>query len=191
MLRTLDSQTAARFARGLFAALGVMNLLQRLARPFRKKSLMSSVSVYRRAGSFFVVTQHASGGGEPCIVAGPLEVLTFDVPHEELGAAVFRGLNLTTHNYPYPANQQEWKQVTAPLLSAAKCKSWSAFAKTASDLRVDQLGTKFLVRPSVRGAKEAFYPVAERNHELDAPTAEQLGSLVAGELEFASKRDDA
>jgi hypothetical protein len=152
---------------------------------------MSTVSVYRRAGSFFVVTQHASGGGEPSIAAGPLEMLPIDVPHAELGAAIFRGLGRTTHNYPYPANQQEWKQVTAPLLSAAKCKSWSAFAKTASDLRLDQLDNKIFVHASVRGEKNAFYPVAERNRELQAPTAEQLGSLVAAELEFASKRDDA
>jgi len=168
-----------------------MNLLHRLARPFRKKPLMSSVSVYRRAGSLFVVTQHASRGGEPCIVAGPLEILAIDVPHEELGAALFRGLSRTTHNYPYPANQQEWKQVSAPLLNAAKCKSWPAFAKTASDLRVDQLGTKVVVRPCERGPKNAFYPVVERNRELEAPAAEQLGGLVAAELEFASNRDDA
>jgi len=152
---------------------------------------MSSVSVYRRAGSLFVVTQHGSNGGEPCIVAGPLEVLAIDVPHEELGAAILRCLGRTTHDYPYPANQQEWKQVTAPLLSAAKCKSWAAFAKTASDLRVDRLGTKVIVRPSSRGPKDAFYPVAERNQELEAPAAEQLGGLVAAELEFASKRDGA
>ena len=75
--------------------------------------LKSSVSVYRRADTLFVVTQHASSGGEPSIVAGPLEVLALNVAHEELGAAVFRGLSRTTHNYPYPANQQEWKQVTA------------------------------------------------------------------------------
>jgi len=168
-----------------------MNLLHHLARPFRKKSPMSSVSVYRRAGSLFVVTQHASSGGEPCIVAGPLEVLAIDVPHDELGAAIFRGLSRTTHNYPYPANQQEWKQVTAPLLSAAECKSWAAFAKTASDLRVDRLGTQVVMRPSARGPKHAFYPVAERNQELEAPTAGQLGGLVAAELEFASRRDDA
>jgi hypothetical protein len=168
-----------------------MSIFQRLASSFHKKSRISSVSVYRRGGCFFVVTQHGSDGGEPCIVAGPLEQLSLNVAHEELGAAIFRGLSRTTHNYPYPASQQEWKHVSAPLLSAAKCKSWSAFAKTASDLRVDQVEGRVTVHPSMRGAKNGFYPVAERKQELLSPTAVQLGGLVASELEFAAKRDDA
>ena len=168
-----------------------MNLLKRIASSFRKKSRMSSVSVYRRSGSFFVVTQHGSDGSDPCIVAGPLEELPLAASHEELGAAIFRGLSRTTHSYPYPANQQEWKQVSAPLLSATKCKSWSAFAKLASDLRVDQLDGNVTVQPSIRGLKNAFSPLPERKRQLEAPTAVQLGSLVAAELEFASRRDDA
>jgi hypothetical protein len=168
-----------------------MNILQRLVSPFRKKSRLSSVSVYRRGNSFFVITQHGSDGSDPCIVAGPLEELPLEVAHEELGAAIFRGLSRTTHNYPYPANQQEWKLVSAPLLEAAKCKSWSAFAKRASDVRVDELEGKVTVNPSIRGAKNGFYPNAERKQELTGLTAAQLGRLVASELEFAAKRDDA
>jgi hypothetical protein len=117
--------------------------------------------------------------------------LPLDVSPEELGEAIVRGLDRTTHNYPYPANQQEWRQVTAPLLSAAKCKSWSAFAKAASDVRVDRTTGKVAVQPSMRGPKQAFYPVAERNRELDKPTSAQLGALVAEELDFATRRDDA
>ena len=168
-----------------------MNLLQRLAAPFRRTSRMSSASVYRRAGRIYVVTQHGSGGGDPCIVAGPLEVLATDAPPEALGAAVLRGLSRTTHHYSYPADQQEWKKVTAPLLSEARCRSWAVFAKSASELRVDALDGKIHVRPSRRGERNAFYPVAERDQELTAPTAAQLGELVAAELEFAARRDNA
>lgn len=124
-------------------------------------------------------------------MAGPLEVLPLDVAQAAFGEAILRGLGRTTHNYPYPNTQQEWKQISAPLLSAAKCKSLSAFAKIASSLRVDQLDGRVFVQPSVRGQKYAFYPVTERNQELQEPAAEQLGSVVAAELEFASERDDA
>jgi hypothetical protein len=168
-----------------------MNLLQRIANSFHEKSRVSSVSVYRRAGSYFVVTQHGSNGGDPCIVAGPLDELPLAASHEDLGAAILRGLSRTTHSFPYPANQHEWKQVSEPLLSATKCKSWSAFAKLASDLRVDQLDGRFTVQPSIRGPKNDFAPLPERKQQLEAPTAAQLGSLVAAELEFAARRDDA
>ena len=168
-----------------------MKFLSRLSRFFDAQRRMSSASLYRRDGSFFVVTLHGSGGGDPCIEAGPVEVLPVDTGPGELGEAIIRGLGRTTHNHPYPANQQEWKQVTAPLLSAAGCKTWPSFAKKASNLRVNQMDGKLQVLPSRRDAKGSFYPVAERERQLEVLSAEQLGALVASELEFAFTRDDA
>lgn len=150
-----------------------------------------SVSVYRRGSGLFVVTQHGSFGGDPCIVAGPLEELSIEASPAGIGEAIFRGLKRTTHNYPDPENEQEWKQVTAPLLAAAKCKSWSAFAKAASSLRVDMTGSKVVVQPSQREKSGAFAPVVDRRRAMEAPTAEELGSLVAADLQFAATRDDA
>jgi hypothetical protein len=168
-----------------------MNLIARVAQLFSKKDRMSSVSAYRRAGHYFVVTQHGSGGGDPCIEAGPLEVLPLGGPVTELGEAIFRGLARTTHNYPYPANQEKWKQVAAPLLQAAKCKSWASFAKSSSSVRVNQVADKVHVTPSARDAKGSFFPVVERQQHLQGPSAEMLGCLVAAELEYASTRDAA
>jgi hypothetical protein len=168
-----------------------MKLLSGLSRFLGTRQRMSSASLYRRDGSFFVVTLHGSGGGDPCIAAGPMEVLPVDARPSELGEAIIRGLGRTTHNHPYPATQQEWKQVTEPLLSAASCKSWPSFAKKASSLRVNQMDGKLQVLPCVRDAKGSFYPVAERERHLEVASAEQLGALVAAELEFAASRDDA
>jgi hypothetical protein len=107
-----------------------------------------------------------------------------------IGNAVIAGLGRTTHDFPYPASKEQWAQVTAPLLSASGCKSWSAFAKRASDLRVNQTGEQFHVLPSIR-ERSSFTPVAERELHLDAPSAEELGRVVASELAFAAERDGA
>jgi len=168
-----------------------MKFLSRLSGLFGTQQRMSSASLYRRDGRFFVVTLHGSGGGDPCIAAGPVEVLPVDARPAELGEAIIRGLERTTHNHPYPASEQEWKQVTAPLFGAALCKSWPSFAKKASSLRVNRTEGKIQVLPCARDAKGSFHPVAERERHLEVPAAEQLGTVVAAELEFASTRDDA
>jgi hypothetical protein len=157
---------------------------------FARRQRLRSVSVYLRAGSYFVVTIHGCKGSDPCISAGPVEILPIVSPFEMLGNAVIAGLGRTTHDFPYPANKEQWAQVTAPLLSASGCKSWSAFAKLASDLRVDQTGEQFHVLPSIR-QKSSFTPVAERELHLAAPSAEALGRAVASELAFAAQRDGA
>ena len=168
-----------------------MELLSRLSKLLRKQERMSSVSVYRRTDRFFVVTLHGSGGGDPCIEAGPLAVLNISVEHIDLGNAILQGLARTTHNYPYPANQQEWKRITEPLLRAAGCKSWSSFAKRTSNLRVDKVGNKLHLAPSARDKKGAFFSVTEREQHIEASSADQLGSMVASELDYAATRDDA
>ena len=167
-----------------------MGLFERLGGVIRKRGQTLSVSVSLRSGKYFVVTIHGSDGGEPCISAGPVETLLATSPHEDLGNAILQGLKCTTHNYPYPSTKEQWAQVTAPLLSVAGCKSWSAFAKLASDLRVDQTGEQFRVLPCVR-QKTSFAPVLERELRLNAPTPKELGELVATELAFAAQRDGA
>jgi hypothetical protein len=167
-----------------------MGLFERLVGVIRKRSRTLSVSVSLRAGKYFIVTIHGADGSEPCISAGPVEALSADAPHEGLGNAILLGLKRTTHNYPYPSTKEQWAQVTAPLLSAAGCKSWSAFAKLASDLRVNQTAEQFDVLPCVR-QKSSFAPVLERERRLNAPTAKELGEVVATELAFAARRDGA
>ena len=167
-----------------------MGLLSRLTGLVRKQSPMLSVSVNLRLGKYFVGTIHGCEGGDPCIAAGPVAVLPLAASHEELGAAIVQGLRRTTHNYPYPTNKEQWSQVTAPLLSAAGCKSWAAFAKVASDLRVDQTHEQVSVRPCIR-EKTSFAPVAGREIHLTSPTAQELGAAVAAELTYAAERDGA
>jgi hypothetical protein len=165
-----------------------MGLISRLTGLVSKKRPMRSVSVSLRSGKYFVVTIHGCDGGEPCISAGPVEALPSNASHEDLGNAIVRGLQRTTHNFPYPANKEQWAQVTAPLLSAAGCKSWGAFAKLASDLRVDQREERVHVLPCIR-QKTSFAPVPDRELHLEAPSAHELGRLVATELAFAAERD--
>jgi hypothetical protein len=170
-----------------------MGLISRLAGLVSKQRPMPSVpmrsvSVSLRAGKYFVVTIHGSDGGEPCIAAGPVETLASDASHEDLGNAVVRGLQRTTHNFPYPANKEQWAQVTAPLLTMAGCKSWSAFAKLAADLRVDQRDEQVHVLPCIR-QKTSFAPVTDRELRLEAPSAHELGRIVATELAFTAERD--
>jgi hypothetical protein len=167
-----------------------MGLISRLTGLVGKQRPVRSVSVSRRSGKYFVVTIHGCDGGEPCISAGPVEALASSASHEDLGHAIVRGLQRSTHNFPYPANKVQWAQVTEPLLSAAGCKSWSAFAKLASDLRVDQREEQVHVLPCIR-QKTAFAPVPERELHLEAPSAQELGRIVAAELAFAAERDGA
>ena len=167
-----------------------MKLVARLAGFLNKRQAMRSVDVSLRSGTYFVVTIHGSKGSEPCIAAGPVETLALDAPHQDLGDAIFRGLKATRHDYPYPANQQEWSQVIAPLLSAAGCKSWGTYAKRASSLRVDQTAEQIRVLPCIR-EKTSFAPVAGRELELKAPSAPELGEIIAKELAFAAQRDGA
>jgi hypothetical protein len=167
-----------------------MSLFARLAGLVSKQRPMLSVSVSLRSGTYFVVTIHSCDGSEPCVSAGPVEALPLATSQEDLGNAIIRGLRRTTHNFPYPANKEQWAQITAPLLSAAGCKSWSAFAKLASDLRVNQTGEQIQVLPCIR-EKTSFAPVADREGQLKAPSTEEIGRVVATELEFAAKRDGA
>jgi hypothetical protein len=167
-----------------------MGFLDRLLKSTTKpRSTMLSVSVSLRGGRYYIVTIHGSDGGDPCLAAGPVETLGGDATPITLGAAIRRALQRTTHDRAYPANAADWKAVTAPLLTAAGCKTWSAFAKGASDLRVNQTDTRVQVLPSVRDDKGAFAPVADRERHLEAPSDDELGSLVAAELAFALARD--
>jgi hypothetical protein len=165
-----------------------VNLLKRLFGTSPPRSRMRSVSVYLRATNLYVVTIHGSGGGDPCISAGPLEVLAHDAHPEQLGDAIARALARTTHDHPYPANQAEWQAVTAPLLAAAGVKTWRTFANSASNLRVDEVDGALQVQPCAR-TKDSFSPVPERLRNLESPTAQALGALISEELVFAAARD--
>jgi hypothetical protein len=165
-----------------------MKLFARLAGLLNTRRPMLSVSVSLRSGTYFVVSIHGCDGSEPCIAAGPVDAIPLDASHQELGNAVLRALQRTTHDFPYPASQGEWNQVTAPLLSAAGCKSWAVFAKRASSLRVNQTDEQFHVLPCIR-EKSSFAPVPDRELEFKAPSAQELGKTVAVELAFAAQRD--
>ena len=167
-----------------------MGLLERLFKSTTKpRSTVLSASVSLRGGCYYVVTIHGSDGGDPCLAAGPVETLGGDATPPTLGAAIRRALQRTTHDRAYPANAADWKAVTAPLLAAAGCKTWSAFAKGASDLRVNQTGPRLQVLPSVRDDKGAFGSIADRERHLESPSDDELGALVAAELAFALARD--
>ena len=160
-----------------------------LQRWFGGTERMRSVNVYLRANVCHVDTLHGSDGSEPCIAAGPVTSVAADQPPAALGAAIRAGLKLSTHKYPYPKNQDEWKRVLQPLLAATQTKSWAALAKRSSNVRVDQRGDTLQVLPSVRTDKGAFARATGRDHTLQAPSDAELGRLVMDELAFALARD--
>ena len=167
-----------------------MGFLDRLFKSTAKpRSTMLSASVSLRGGRYYLVTIHGSDGSDPCLAAGPVDALVANATPTMLGAAIRRALQRTTHDRAYPANASDWKAITAPLLTAAGCKSWAAFAKGASDLRVDQIGTRLQVLPSLRDEKGAFASLADRQRQLEAPSDAELGAVVAAELAFALQRD--
>jgi hypothetical protein len=137
---------------------------------------MQSVGVYWRDQRFFVIVTHGSDGGDPCIQSGPVFVVQ-DVT--ALGEQILTALDLSRNNLPWP---KDWKKVIEPLLSAADVKSWPAFAKRATSIRVDRSGTLISVRPSKRDEKGAFHDLPEQVQELDSPSAEALGALAASLL---------
>jgi hypothetical protein len=139
---------------------------------------MQAVSVYLRGDSYFIVVIHGSGGGEPCIASGPVAVLAAATDAQSLGSAVFAALSQSTSSVAWPT---DWKKVTEPLLTAGKVKTWPAFAKQASNVRVDRTANEVSVSPTIRG-KASFMLVPEKVIRLLTPHEAQLGAVVASAL---------
>ena len=139
---------------------------------------MQSVSVYLRDASYFLVVIHGSGGGDPCISSGPVTTLPADADAQLLGAAVLAALSQSTLAAPWPT---DWKKVTEPLLLAAKAKTWSAFAKRATNVRVDRTPPEISVSPNLRD-KASFVHIPEKVVRLVTPDAANLGAVVVAAL---------
>lgn len=140
---------------------------------------MQSVNVYLRDGKYFVSVIHGSGGGDPCIDAGPVAVVEQTAGASELGAVVLSQLNLSRKDLPWPT---DWKKVTEPLLSAAGVKTWATFAKRAANARVDRKEKMVVVNGSKRDEKNAFVFEPTKLRELNAPGAVELGEALVGVL---------
>jgi hypothetical protein len=138
--------------------------------------MKQSVSVYLRENKYFVVTIHGSGGGEPCIASGPVAELPGTAGPAELGGAVLRGLDASTHDVPWP---KDFKKVTEPLLAAAQVKTWATFAKRAASVRVDREGSSFSL---LTGDNPP-----DQKRSVQAADAAALGSEIAVALASHSK----
>ena len=139
---------------------------------------MQSVSVYLRDDSYFTVVIHGSGGGDPCIASGPVLTLSANTDARSLGAAILEALGQSTSTASWP---KDWKKVTEPLLAGANVKTWSAFAKRATNARVDRTDQTVSVRPSQRD-KSSFVDLPDKVIHLVAPDVTSLGSVVATSL---------
>ena len=138
---------------------------------------MQSVSVYLREGRYIVSVIHGSGGGDPCLEAGP--AFAFDAAATDvaaLGTRILESLALSTNDMPWPT---DWKKVTEPLLSTAGVKTWNTFAKRATNVRVDRTNGDIGVRATRRDEKNAFQDVPEKAQNLSAPSPAALGAVVA------------
>ena len=95
-----------------------------------------------------------------------------------LGGAILAALSQSTHSVPWPA---DWKKVTEPLLLAAKAKTWSAFARRATNARVDRTSQEVSVRRCLRD-KASFVGLPDKVTRLTAPDAASVGAVVAASL---------
>jgi hypothetical protein len=82
-----------------------------------------------------------------------------------------------TRNVPWPT---DCKKVAEPLLSAAKVKTWLAFAKRTTNVRVTARQT-ISVGPNLRD-KASFVHVPEKVIRPVAPDGAQLGAVVIAAL---------
>ena len=88
---------------------------------------MKIAMVYERNNLFYIRASSQTIAGV-WIDDGDCHVISIDSDFEEIGKYVRFALNNSNSNIPHPL---DWKAINAPLLKAAKVKSWITFGKTA------------------------------------------------------------
>jgi hypothetical protein len=160
-------------------------MFKRIASFFAAKPRDESVSVYYVEDRYFVATEYgAVDGGLACYVVGPVNEVSRPTSAADLGAAIFRGLDLCRYDFDAPETREDWKQVQFPVLQATRSKTWAALAKKSNSLTVRRLGSAVTVLPS-RREKQGFAPIMERQVVLASPAAERMGEVVLSELDLA------
>ena len=136
---------------------------------------MKQATAYKRKAQLFVHSSSRTTAGvwilgEPCI---RLDEACSDL---EFGTAVKAALDASSSDVPHP---RSWAGLLDPLLKLAGVKSWSAFAKTASCVEIEEDGGKVSIIPTKNlGVRDGFQAERVRAATTHRDALAELGALM-------------
>lgn len=138
-----------------------------------------SVDVYLLKDKFII---HASSRTKDgfWILTPPCLAVPLEVGNEVLGNTVISSLNSSKDGVPRPDN---WKALLAPLLRAARARSWRAFARGARHAHVEERDGRLELMPSKLDDEDAFIPRPERAVSMTVRDPGPLGEALRAALE--------
>ncbi|MGH7918185.1 MAG: hypothetical protein ACREQE_11995 [Candidatus Binataceae bacterium] len=145
---------------------------------------MQNAGVYRK-GSFFYVESYSMTTVGVWVARGPVASVACENV-AELGSGVLAALQASCTGIPHPG-RDEWKQIGAPLLEAAKVKSWAAFERGTRSVGVTLEGSVVRIVPRRNlGSKGGFQPIEGACVEIPADSAaETVGQAVVRAMALA------
>jgi hypothetical protein len=136
---------------------------------------MRLVTVYRRKSRYFVNASSLTTAGV-WIASGPCHAADDTIGNAELAAAIAQTFTHSVSNVPHP---QSFGHLSAPLLDAAKVKSWRTFASAASCVDLEEREGDVLAIPMKRIERESsFQRQEERSVRVRLSELERLGAVV-------------
>ena len=107
------------------------------------------IDVYCRTDGYFILTMDRSTAGL-WMASGAVTVVPPDASGDDLAAAAWKTLAPTAQVVAHPS-QAQWpawrREKLAPILRAAKVRSWAAFETGASKASVDRHGHQITITP--------------------------------------------
>jgi hypothetical protein len=134
------------------------------------------VELYNRPTGYFILPMERSTTGL-WMLSGAVTVLSPDASDQDLAVATWTALALAAKVSAHPS-QAQWstwrREKHAPILRAAKVRSWTAFETGASKISVDRHGRDVTVTPCrvldrPRGSREEMV-----KHRLDVQDPSRL-----------------
>lgn len=105
----------------------------------------------------------------------PFLVLPESCDNIELARAVRSTLDGTRHNLPHPT---DWKGLAAQLLVVARVKTWSALARGASCVHVEEEGGRIVIVPQTNlGPRKGFCEDRNRLIAIENTSADLAPSI--------------
>lgn len=141
------------------------------------------IDVFQRPDGYFVVSAEQTTGGLWLYVSEPPTVIEPSADAVQLGTVVGSCLAHPRPIVPHPS-QNDWTEVRraslAPIMRAAKVRSWRSFLATARLISVDRSDQQYTVTPMQRrgNPSSAFTPDITQEQRLASPSKEALGQAV-------------
>lgn len=142
-------------------------------------------TAYLRGAQIVVHSQSKTDAGV-WIACAPFLTLATDTSEQELGEAVLAALAGSKENVAHP-NQSEWREIVAPLLKAAKAKSWNAFARDTLSVSLRRRENTIVLTPMEnRGPRNGFVEKQDWELSVAAGSAQEVGAKLREALKLAS-----